>query len=112
MSIQRIQFIDNRSSTFGDIALEEAARSENAYFATAFVKASGLSRFLGSFARIIENGGTAEIIFGLDFRISEPAAISMMLRFYRQHPEFGCYAFSDPRVDDTPTFHPKLYILE
>jgi HKD family nuclease len=80
--------------------------------ATAFVKRSGLGLFREDLERLLDAGGKLEVIFGLDFRITDPQAVEDLMTLARKYESAQYFAFSDDLHDDAPTFHPKLYIGE
>jgi len=82
-----------------------------AYFAVAFIKQSGLSQIIRPIEDCLKSGGKVEFIVGLDFRTTEPASLSELLNL-SQLSNLNYFCFSDPAVDNSPAFHPKLYIIK
>ena len=81
--------------------------------AVAFVKFSGVRLIEESLLGLLDRGGKAEIIFGLDFSLTEPRALSRVMEIQASHPALTLFAFSDPYLPGRePAFHPKLYIFE
>ncbi len=80
--------------------------------ATAFLKRSGIGLFREDLERLLDGGGKLEVIFGLDFRITDPQAVEDLMTLARKYESAQFFAFSDDLRDDAPTFHPKLYIGE
>lgn len=112
MNRYEIALIDNVNVFLGDAVnkrLDDAIRSS---IAVAFVKLSGLQAIEKSLVMLLDRGGTAEIIFGLDFWLTEAPAVREVLRLAESYPRFHPFAFSDPYIDRQPTFHPKLYLFQ
>lgn len=77
----------------------------------AFVKYSGLSLIQDDIKRCLENKGKVEFVLGLDFRTTEPKALRTILEMAKDGWNIKLFCFSDPSVDDTPVYHPKIYLL-
>lgn len=83
----------------------------SARFAIAFVKYSGLAKLLPSIHKSIDEGGEIEFIVGLDFKTTDAKSLTEFDKL-SSNPKFRYFCFSDPAIDNSPIFHPKLYILE
>jgi HKD family nuclease len=84
--------------------------SSRVRMATAFLKSSGWGLVKDDVADLLARHGSLEVIFGLDFRLTEPNAVQTLMDLSSGSPSVNFYAFSDSLSDDVPTFHPKLYI--
>ncbi|MBM4452801.1 MAG: hypothetical protein FJ024_10070 [Chloroflexi bacterium] len=108
-----VRLIDNFSGVVGDEILNCMALSMRMMMAVAFVKLSGIRLIEKSLLGLLDRGGKAEIVFGLDFSLTESRALSRVLEIQESHPALTVFAFSDPYLPGRePAFHPKLYIFE
>lgn len=109
------EILENRRQPLLTFLREQAQDAVSLGIAVAFVKSSGWQLIERLAADILRRNGTLQIIFGLDFRTSEPRAIRDIMGLCSQNAaQAYCLAFSDFRVvqTDTPAFHPKIYLLE
>jgi len=70
------RLLDNLSGRVGDEILASMASATRTMMAVAFVKFSGVRLIEESLVDLLDRGGKAEIIFGLDFSLTEPRALS------------------------------------
>lgn len=80
-------------------------------FAIAFMKYSGFLLLEKNIHECLRNGGSIEFLIGLDFRTTEPRVLRRLKELSDDVRLLKCYCFSDPSFEDTPVYHPKLYIL-
>jgi HKD family nuclease len=105
--------LDNLSGRVGDEILKCMASATRTMMAVAFVKFSGVRLIEESLVGLLDRGGKAEIIFGLDFSLTEPRALNRILEIQASHSALTLFAFSDPYLPGRePAFHPKLYMFE
>lgn len=70
-----------------------------------------MSKLLGSFERVLSRGGEIQVVYGLDFRITDPEAIDEFHRLADANPgSVTHYAYSDWGLALSHSFHPKLYV--
>lgn len=106
-----VRVIDNATRAAGDELLESLEWASDVRIATAFAKGSGVSRLLGSFERVLSRGGEIQVVYGLDFRITDPEAIDEFHRLADANPDAVThYAYSDWGLALSHSFHPKLYV--
>jgi len=74
------------------------------YIAVAFLKKSALNIFLP----LLEKGIHFEIVTGTNFGITEPDALTVLLRQMEQHSNIEAYLH---KLDSKRTFHPKIYLI-
>ena len=105
--------LDNLSGRVGDEILKCMASATRTMMAVAFVKFSGVRLIEESLVDLLDRGGKAEIIFGLDFSLTDPRALSRVMKIQASRPALTLFAFSDPYLPGRePSFHPKLYMFE
>lgn len=75
--------------------------------AVAFAKMSGWGHIKAELTALLERGGSARCMIGLDFCQSEPALLSKLLRLSQQFP-LSVYVGSSSGY----VFHPKVYRFE
>lgn len=108
-----VRLLDNFSGKVGDEILNCMASAKRTMMAVAFVKLSGVRLIEDSLVSLLDRGGEAEIIFGLDFSLTDPRALHRVMEVKRFHPTLTLFAFSDPYLPGRePPFHPKLYVFE
>lgn len=112
MAITELKVIDNHTRTLGDYLAGHLEAATNIYVSTAYIKATAVQRLIPAFEKLLDTDGVAEIIFSLDFGLSDPDGIRLLLELHQRRPDFGYYAFSDPRVGRHRAFHSKMYLLE
>ncbi len=106
-----VRIIDNATRAAGDELLESLEWASDVRIATAFAKGSGVSKLLGSFERVLSRGGEIQVVYGLDFRITDPEAIGEFHRLADANPgSVTHYAYSDWGLALSHSFHPKLYV--
>lgn len=106
-----VRIIDNATRAAGDELLESLEWASDVRIATAFAKGSGVSKLLGSFERVLSRGGEIQVVYGLDFRITDPEAIDEFHRLADANPgSVKHYAYSDWGLALSHSFHPKLYV--
>lgn len=109
----RVRLLDNLSGKIGDEILSCMASARQTMMAVAFVKFSGVRLIEDSLVSLLDRGGKAEIIFGLDFSLTDPQALDRAMQIKASYPAFTLFAFSDPYLPGRePSFHPKLYLFE
>ena len=109
--MERVQVIDNATHPAGRQLLEDLAWASHVRIATAFAKGSGVARLMDAFKRVLSDGGGMEVVYGLDFRITDPEAIELFCELADTYPEtVNHYAYSNWDLALSQAFHPKLYI--
>lgn len=106
-----IQFADNITRTLLDILKPSLEKADEIKMGVAFVKYSGLSLIQDDIKKCLENKGKVEFVLGLDFRTTEPKALRTILGMAKGGLNVKLFCFSDPSSDDTPVYHPKIYLL-
>ena len=106
-----VRIIDNATRPAGDELIESLEWASQIRIATAFATGSGVSRLMGSFRRMLSKGGEIHVVYGLDFRITNPEAIEEFRGLANDYPgSVSHFAYSEWELALTQTFHPKLYI--
>ncbi len=106
-----IRIIDNATRPAGDELLESLEWASDVRIATAFVKGSGVAKLSDSLKRVLSRGGEIQVVYGLDFRITDPEAIEEILSLADGNPDsVKHYAYSDWGLAISHVFHPKLYV--
>jgi HKD family nuclease len=107
-----IKFTDNITSRVLDILKPSILSAKEIKFGVAFAKYSGFSLIAEDIKTFLKEGGKAEFIFGLDFRTTEPKVLKILDSVSKEGFNIKLFCFSDPSTDDTPTYHPKIYLLK
>lgn len=87
--------------------MEAFQQCEEAYFAVAFLRTSGLKLLLPGLEKAIESGVQFTFITGFDFFQTEPAALRILFKYTQQTSNVLLYV-----AEPTNTFHPKLYFFK
>jgi HKD family nuclease len=110
-----IQFLYNTlDAGFSDFSFAKTIckhieTSQDLMFAVAFVSDKGLSMIWQDFETFIKTGGNAEIILGLDGKITEPKAIHRLYELSSKYPKFEL--FGVPSKELNVLYHPKMYFF-
>jgi HKD family nuclease len=107
-----IKFTDNITSSLLDILKPSIFNAKEIKFGVAFAKYSGFVLIADDIKRFLKDGGKAEFIFGLDFRTTEPKVLRILDSMSKEGFNIKLFCFSDPSTDDTPTYHPKIYLIK
>ncbi len=107
----QINFTDNHEKNLLTELSAEISKSKDVKVAVAFLKYSGYDLIKENILECLENGGEMEFLVGLDFNTTDAKAIKALQDIESNNPLLKCYCFSDTLKNDTPVFHPKLYLL-
>ncbi len=107
----QINFTDNNEKNLLTELSAEISKSSDVKVAVAFLKFSGYDLIKENIFECLDNGGKLEFMVGLDFNTTEAKAIKALQEIESRNPMMRCYCFSNALKDDTPVFHPKLYLL-
>lgn len=75
------------------------------------MKYSGFSLIENEINECLGNNGKIEFLLGLDFRITDPKVLKILFGMARTGLNLKLFCFSDPWADDTPVYHPKIYLV-
>jgi len=102
---------DNVSKTLLEVLKPQLSKARELKFGVAFVKYSGFSLIQDCIKESLNNGGRAEFLLGLDFRTTEPKVLIALHDMATSGLNIKLFCFSDPSINDTPTYHPKIYVI-
>ena len=106
-----IRIIDNATRPAGDELLASLEQASDIRIATAFATGAGVSRLIDPVKRVLSDGGALQVVYGLDFRITNPEAMSAFRSLADEYPDsVKHYAYLKWDLPISQTFHPKLYI--
>ncbi len=106
-----IRIIDNATRPAGDELLASLEQASDIRIATAFATGAGVSRLIDPVKRVLSDGGALQVVYGLDFRITNPEAMSAFRSLADEYPDsVKHYAYPKWDLHVSQTFHPKLYI--
>ena len=109
----KIQLLSNLNYPIGNIVNQELRAADKVQIAVAFMKYSAIEVIQESMSECLKNGGSVEIITGLDFKTTDPKSIHHFVKLDRQYPAVKFYCFGDKRQNKTEiVFHPKMYLFE
>jgi len=107
-------FIDNREPE-NSLARYLCRRIKNAKkirFAVAFGKTSGWHLIKDDIETRIQSGTDIEMLIGLDLRITDASLVRNFMMLGQSYKTFRVFCFCDPRTDDVPFYHPKVYVVD
>ena len=107
-----IKYTDNITGSLLDILKLSLAEATEINLGVAFVKYSGLSLIEDDIKKCLSHNGKVEFVIGLDFRTTEPKALRTILEMTKTGLNMKLFCFSDPSVNDTPVYHPKIYLVK
>lgn len=83
---------------------------DEAFFAVAFLKISGLSKILPTIKDFLKTGGQIQIIAGQNFALTEPEALHTLRKLFNLFPNSKVYLAKANAAKKV--FHPKLYLFK
>ena len=107
-----IEFTDNITRNLLNILKPSISKANEIKFGVAFVKYSGFSLIEEDIRECLKKNGKIEFILGLDFRTTDPKALRTIFEMTKVESNIKLFCFSDPSTNDTPIYHPKIYILK
>ena len=103
--------IDNVSQPLGDLLLAEMRGADEFRAVSAFLSSGGLAVVEGEMRRILDNEGRVSVVHGADFRITDPAAMSVLTDMKTRFSATMTYLVHlDWNLLRRPRFHPKMYL--
>lgn len=108
-----IQLLSNLNYPIGNVINQELQSANNVQIAVAFLKYSGIKVIENSLRQCLNNGGSIELIAGLDFKTTDPKSIHYFINLKKEYPGAKFYCFGDKEENKTNiVFHPKIYLFE
>ncbi|HMY80319.1 MAG TPA: phospholipase D-like domain-containing protein [Candidatus Absconditabacterales bacterium] len=108
-----IQIFSNLNYPIGNIINQEMHEAKNVQIAVAFLKYTGVKVIEKSMRQCLDNGGSFEIIAGLDFKTTDSQALQYFLNLKKEYSKVNFYCFGDRKENKTDiVFHPKIYLFE
>ena len=106
-----IKFTDNITNNLLDVLRPSLPKASEIRFGVAFAKYSGFSLIEDDLKECLKSGGKAEFVLGLDFRTTEPKVLRTLDTMAKSGLDIKLFCFSDPSINDTPVYHPKIYLI-
>ncbi len=107
----KITFTDNITRSLIEVLKPLLPKADEVRFGVAFVKYSGFSLIEDEIKKCLKTGGKAEFLFGLDFRTTEPKVLRILDAMSKSGLNVKLFCYSDPSTNDTPVYHPKIYLV-
>jgi len=108
-----IQILSNLNYPIGNIIKQEMQSANNVQIAVAFLKYTGIKVIEKSMRQCLDNGGSLELIAGLDFRTTDSQSLQYFINLKKEYPKVNFYCFGDRKENKTNiVFHPKIYLFE
>ncbi len=107
-----VLIVDNYQVKMDTVLQNAFAQSQEARFAVAFLKYSGIEVIEPWLDDFLQRKGDAEFLVGLDFYTTEGKALRFLLDKQRASSgQCRLFCFSAPE-DKTDAYHPKLYLFK
>lgn len=103
---------DNSTKKFLDFLKSYLSKAKELKFGVAFAKYSGLAMIEEDIHECLEHSAKVEFLLGLDFRTTEPKVLRILHNLTIKSPNIKLFCFSDPSTNDTPIYHPKIYLVK
>lgn len=89
---------------------EKLEQYDEALFAVAFLKVSGLTRLILTLKKFLKSGKRISIIAGQSFALTQPEALHTLRKLFQIYPTSKIYLAKANSV--ISVFHPKLYLFK
>lgn len=83
---------------------------DQAFFAVAFLKTSGLNNLIKPFKDFLKTGGQLTVVVGQNFALTEPNALHELRNLFKPFPTSKLFLAKANAA--TNVFHPKLYLFK
>jgi len=88
-----IQIFSNLNYPIGNIINQEMHEAKNVQIAVAFLKYTGIKVIEKSMKQCLDNGGSFEIIAGLDFKTTDSQALQYFINLKKEYSKVNFYCF-------------------
>jgi HKD family nuclease len=107
-----MKFIANINKTNNHLTTitENLKLNDQAYFAVAFLKTSGLNNLIKPFKDFLKTGGQLTVVVGQNFALTEPTALHELRNLFKPFPTSKLFLAKANSA--TNVFHPKLYLFK
>ena len=110
--MQSVQILSNLNYPIGKIINSELMNSADSKISVAFLKMTGIKYIEKALMQSLENGGSFEIIAGLDFKTTDPKAMMYFINLSHNNKNVHIYCYGDRDENKTDiVFHPKIYLF-
>lgn len=108
-----IQILSNLNYPIGNIVKQEMQSANDVQIAVAFLKYTGIKVIEKSMRQCLDNGGSLELIAGLDFKTTDSRSLQYFINLKKEYSKVNFYCFGDRKENKTDiVFHPKIYLFE
>lgn len=107
-----MKFLANISKTNNHLSTitENLKINDQAYFAVAFLKTSGLNNLIKPIKDFLKTGGQLTVVVGQNFALTEPNALHELRNLFKPFPTSKLFLAKANAA--TNVFHPKLYLFK
>jgi len=99
----------NKSNNHLTAIAQKLKSSDQAYFAVAFLKTTGLNNISKSIKEFLKSGGKLTLIAGQNFALTEPKALKYLRKLFQSYPTSKLFLAKANSANIV--FHPKLYLF-
>jgi len=89
---------------------ENLEQYDEAFFAVAFLKVSGLTKLIQTLKKFLKSGKRISIIAGQNFALTQPEALHTLRKLFQIYPTSKIYLAKANSANSV--FHPKLYLFK
>ncbi|MDI9339116.1 MAG: phospholipase D-like domain-containing protein [Sediminibacterium sp.] len=101
---------NNKSDNHLTVLTDNLKLYDEAFFAVAFLKISGLNKLIQTIKEFLKSGGQITIIAGQNFALTEPEALHTLRKLFLTYPTSKLYLAKANSANSV--FHPKLYLFK
>lgn len=106
------RLVDNSGIPLLDNLLPALSKARRACLAVAFAADSGVKAIWPATEECLSAGASVEVLVGLDFYTTEPAALQRLHIHGQQYATLSLLCFANPPQHKHSIFHPKMYYIE
>jgi HKD family nuclease len=103
---------DNMSRPLAETLLSSLEQASSVRMAVAFAAETGVKLIRPSIEKALVDGGNVEVLIGLDFYTTEPAALMLLQNSAERHKGLSVWCFDTDAHHRGRVFHPKMYYIE
>jgi HKD family nuclease len=104
----KLEIADNVTRNMASVLTSAVGRGSDIRIAVAFASRAGLAIIEESLQEAIRRGASLEFLVGLDFRTTEPEALSTLFELSQNHAGVDLYCMAS--LEPQAVYHPKLYL--
>src|SRR6266487_5566359 len=105
----QVEIIDNTTRSLASILPPTIEQAKEVKIAVAFVSQRGLATIEPAIQTVLDAGGYAEFLVGLDLQTTQPEALRRLYELSREAANVNVYCYA--ALSPSAIYHPKLYLI-